>query len=64
VLINSVLTSLTMFFLSFFEIPKGAGKRLDFYRSRFFGKAINVKKKYGLTRWNIIFGRNIRGIGY
>ena len=36
VLINSVLTSLPMFLLSFFEIPKGVRKRLDFYRSRFF----------------------------
>ena len=36
VLIISVLTSLPMFILSFFEIPKGVRKRLDFYRSRFF----------------------------
>ena len=36
VLINSVLTSLPMFMLSFLEIPKGVLKRLDFYRSRFF----------------------------
>jgi hypothetical protein len=36
VLINSVLTSLPLFLLSFFEIPKGVRKRLDFYRSRFF----------------------------
>jgi hypothetical protein len=35
-LINSVLTSLPMFLLSFFEIPKGVHKSLDFYRSRFF----------------------------
>jgi hypothetical protein len=36
VLINSVLTSLPMFMLSFLEIPKGVRKRLDFFRSRFF----------------------------
>jgi hypothetical protein len=36
ILINLVLTSLPMFILSFFEIPKGVRKRLDFYRSRFF----------------------------
>ena len=36
ILINSVLTSLPMFMLSFLEIPKGVWKRLDFYRSRFF----------------------------
>jgi hypothetical protein len=36
VLINSVLSSLPIFLLSFFGIPKGVRKRLDFYRSRFF----------------------------
>jgi hypothetical protein len=54
VLINSVLTSLPMFLLSFFEIPKGVRKRLDFYRSRFFWQSDDIKKKYRLTKWNII----------
>ena len=36
VLINSVLTSLPMFLLSFFQIPVGVRKRLDYFRSRFF----------------------------
>jgi hypothetical protein len=36
VLINSVLTSLPMFMLSFFEIPKGVRKIMYFFRSRFF----------------------------
>ena len=36
VLINSVLTSLPMFLLSFFLIPVGVQKRMDYYRSRFF----------------------------
>ena len=31
VLINSVLTSLSMFLLSFFEVPVGVRKRLNFY---------------------------------
>jgi hypothetical protein len=35
VLINSILTSFPIFLLSFFEIPKGVRKRLDFYRSPF-----------------------------
>ena len=54
VLINSVLMSLPMFLLSFFEIPKGVRKRLDFYRSRFFWQSDQYKKKYRLTKWNII----------
>jgi hypothetical protein len=35
VLINSVLTSLPIFMLSFMEIPKGVRKRLDYFRSNF-----------------------------
>jgi hypothetical protein len=31
VLINSVLTNLPMFMLSFFEIPKGVQRRLEFF---------------------------------
>jgi hypothetical protein len=54
VLINSVLTSLPMFMLSFLEIPKGVRKRLDFFRSRFFWQSDGHKKKYRLTKWNII----------
>ena len=36
VLINSVLSSLPTFMLSFFEIPRGVLKKLDYFRSRFF----------------------------
>jgi hypothetical protein len=54
VLINSILTSLPMFLLSFFQIPIGVRKRLDFYRSRFFWQSDQTKRKYGLTKWNII----------
>jgi hypothetical protein len=54
ILINSVLTCLPMFMLSFFEIPKGVRKRLDFFRSRFFWDSDGLKKKYRLTKWNII----------
>ena len=54
VLINSVLTSLPMFLLSFFEIPKGVRKRLDYYRSRFFWQSDQHKRKYRLTKWNLV----------
>jgi hypothetical protein len=55
ILINSVLTSLPMFLLSFFEIPVGVRKRLDIFRSRFFWKSDDHKRKYRLTKWNIIW---------
>ena len=52
--INSVLSSLSMFLLSFFQIPKGVRKTLDVFRSRFFWKSSTGKKKYRLSRWNIM----------
>jgi hypothetical protein len=35
-LINSVLSSLPMYMMSFFTIPKGVLKKLDYFRSRFY----------------------------
>jgi hypothetical protein len=40
--------------LSFLEIPVGVRKRLDFFRSRFFWQGDGHKKKYRLTKWDII----------
>nr|ABF94719.1 retrotransposon protein, putative, unclassified [Oryza sativa Japonica Group] len=54
VLINSVLSSLAMFMLSFFEVPKGILKKLDYYRSRFFWQSDGHKRKYRLARWSVI----------
>jgi hypothetical protein len=53
-LINSVLTSLVMFMLSFFEIPRGVLERIDCFRSGFFWQGGNHKKKYRLARWDIL----------
>jgi hypothetical protein len=61
ILINSILTSLPMFMLSFFKIPKGVRKRLDFFRSRFFWQSDGHKKKYRLIKWNIICRHNDQG---
>ena len=45
VLINSILSSLPMFMLSFFRIPKGVLKKLDYYRSRFFfGSVMSIRR--------------------
>jgi hypothetical protein len=63
ILINSVLTSLPMFMLSFFEIPVGVRKRLDYYRSRFFWQSDGYKIKYRLSRWNIICRPKDQGLG-
>jgi hypothetical protein len=43
-----------MFMLQFFELPKGVQKRLDLFCSHFLWQSDGHKKKYSLTRWNII----------
>jgi hypothetical protein len=50
VLINSVITSLTMLMLPFFEVPKGVHGKIEYYRSRFFWQSDIRKKKYRLTK--------------
>ena len=54
VLINSVLSSLPMFMLSFFGIPKGVLRKLEYLRSRFFWQNDQHRKKYHLIRWDQI----------
>jgi hypothetical protein len=51
-----------MFMLSLFEIPKGVRKRLDFFRSRFFWQSDGHKKKYRLTKWNLICHPKDQGV--
>ena len=43
-----------MLMMSFFEIPKGVLKRLDFYRFTFFWQGNSDKKKYRLAKWDIL----------
>jgi hypothetical protein len=54
VLINSVLTNMVLYMVSFFQLPKGILHRLDYYRSRFFWQGDSEKRKYRLTKWNIV----------
>jgi hypothetical protein len=35
-LINSVLTSMLLFMLSFFQVPRGVLEKIKYFRSRFF----------------------------
>jgi hypothetical protein len=55
VLINSILSSLAMFMLSFYEVSKEKLHKLDFYRSIFFWQGDNHKRKYRLAKWGIIY---------
>jgi hypothetical protein len=46
ILINSVLTNMVLYMISFFLLPKGVLKKLDYYRSRFFGKGVVRKRNF------------------
>ena len=64
VLINSILTSLAMYMLSFFEIPREVLEKLEYLRSRFFWQSDEEKKKYRLAKWSIICQpKDIGGLG-
>ena len=43
-LINSVLSSLPMYMMSFFALPKGVQKKLDYFRSRFYWQGDEKKR--------------------
>jgi hypothetical protein len=62
VLINSTLTSLAMFLTCFFEIPRGVLEKMDYYRSRFFGKGRIMRSHFILVAsaicWAIWLSRN------
>ena len=60
-LINSVLSSLPMYMMSFFEIPKGVRKKLDYFQSRFFWQSDEHKRKYRLAKWSIFCQPNDQG---
>jgi hypothetical protein len=53
-LINSVLSSLPMYMMSFFSIPRGVLKKLDFFRSHFFWQGDENKRKYRRAKWSIL----------
>ena len=54
VLINSVLSSLPMFMMSFFELPKGVVEKIDCFRSRFYWQNDQHKRKYRLAKWEVM----------
>ena len=60
-LINSVLSSLPMYMMFFFAIPKGVLKKLDYFRSRFYWQGDESRKKYRLARWNILCQPKVQG---
>jgi hypothetical protein len=62
-LINSVLSSLLKYMMSFFEIPGGVLKKLDYMMSRFFWQSDDHKRKYRLAKWDILCQSKEQGGG-
>ncbi len=50
-MINASLSSVPLYMLSFYELPKGVQKRLDFFRARFLWQDDQGVKKYHLVNW-------------
>jgi hypothetical protein len=50
--------------MSFFAIPKGVLKKLEYFRSRFFWQSDEQKRKYKLAKWDILCQpKNQGGLG-
>jgi hypothetical protein len=43
-----------MHMMSFFAIPKGVIKKLDYFRSTFYWQGDGHKRKYRLAKWDIL----------
>jgi hypothetical protein len=61
ILINSVLSSLPIFMMSFFELPKEVLEKIDCFRSRFYWQNDQHKRKYRLAKWEILCQPKIQG---
>jgi hypothetical protein len=62
IFINSVLTSLPMFMLSFFEIPKGVRKRLKKFTQDFFGKVTDIKENIDSLVGTLFVDQKTKGV--
>jgi hypothetical protein len=54
VLVNTILSIMILYMISFFQIPKGVLKQLDYFRSRLFWQGDSEKKKYWLAKWIVV----------
>jgi hypothetical protein len=53
-LVNSYLSSITLYMLPFLEAPKGFIKKPDIIRKRMIWQELDDKKKYHLVKWDTV----------
>lgn len=59
-----MLNSLSVFMLSFFEVPREVLERLDFYQSRFYWQSDSHKRKYTLVKQSVVCTpKELSGLG-
>jgi hypothetical protein len=63
VLLNSILSSLPCSCFPFLNYLKGFLKKLDYFRSQFFWQNDKHKKKYRLTKWEVVCTPKDQGVG-
>ena len=63
-LIQSSLTGIPYFMISFYGLPVGVNKHMDFYRARFLWQEDDKKKKYHLVKWSeVCRPKDMGGLG-
>lgn len=64
VLINTCLSSVSLYMLSFLEPPKGVMKRLNYFRARLLWQEHQESRKYHLVNWpSILMPKECGGLG-
>jgi hypothetical protein len=54
ILTNSSLTSLPMYTMGFYLLPKGTHEAMDSIRSKFFWQGVGEEFKYHMAKWDVI----------
>jgi hypothetical protein len=54
ILTNSSLTSLPMYTMEFYLLPKGTHEAMDSIRSKFFWQGVGEEFKYHMAKWDVI----------
>lgn len=64
ILLNSTLSSVPMYMISFYKLPKGVQERIDYFRKRFLWQEDQGIRKYHLVNWPLVCSpRDQGGLG-